>query len=149
MADNKVKIVIPLNGVTLESTEAATQAVTARSIVETYLSDTMNFVVKYTTGAAETDNTCSVTVWGYAGTETEDANIKEDTTKWIQLGEHSITAGVATFAATTFNVVGAAAATTYSAQFSIDICFPKIRFAASESGVGANKGVVTIISMIQ
>ena len=149
MADKKVKIVIPLEGVTLESTEADTQAAASREVVETYLSDTLNFVVKYTTGADETSNTCAVTVWGYVGTKTEDAQIKADTGNWIQIGEHSITEGTATFAATTFNVAGASAATTYIGQFAVDICFPKIRFAASESGVVANKGSVTIVAMVQ
>lgn len=149
MADKKVKIVIPLDGVTLESTEATTQAVANRVVVETYLSDTLNFVVKYTTGADETSNSCAVTAWGYVGTKTEDAQIKADTANWIQIGEHSITGGAATFAATTFNVAGAAAVTTYIGQFALDICFQKIRFAASESGVSANKGSITLVAMIQ
>jgi hypothetical protein len=149
MTDRKVKLVVPLSGVTLEATEASTQAVANRQIVETFLSNTLNFVVKYTTGATETSNTCSVTVWGYAGTLIEDAAIKADTANWIQIGEHAIASGDATFTATTFKVVGAAAATTYTGHFSSDICFPKIRFAASESGVATNKGTVTIISLIQ
>lgn len=146
--ENKVKVNIPLSAKTLESSEVSTQALVDREVIETYLSDTLNFVVKYTTGASETNNTCSVTVWGYVGTLVEDSQIKADANNWIQLGEHSITGGVATFAPTTFNVVGAGT-DTYIGQFSLDICVPKIRFGALESGVGSNKGTITLIALTQ
>lgn len=159
MSKNKVKIIPLLTAKTLEATEAGTQAATARVVVDTFYSDTLNLVCKYTTGAGETSNTCSVTVWGYVGNKSDDndfpysdapgTSIVNDTDNWVQIGEHSITTGTATFVATTFNIVGASAATTYTGQFSVDITYPKIRIAASESGVATNKGTLTAVALIQ
>lgn len=152
---SKVKIIKVLDAITLESTEAGTQAAASRVVVDSYLSEQLNFVVKYTTGAAETSNTCSVKVYGYIGTLTNDLNgtygstaVQSDTANWVQIGDFSVTAGVATFTATTFNVVGASAATTYTGHFAFGITFPKLMFTATESGVATNKGTVSITALI-
>lgn len=159
MNKNKVKIIPLLSTVTLEATEAGTQAATARVILDTFYSDTLNLSCIYTTGAAETNNTCAITVWVYVGDKLEtndfpysdapDASIKADSTKWVQIGEHAISTGTATFTATSFNIVGAAAATAYPGQFSVDITYSKIRIAASESGVASNKGTLSVIGLVQ
>ena len=159
MSKNKVKSIKVLDGTTLESTAAATQAATSRVIVDSYFSDKLNLSCIYTTGAGETNNTCSITVWGYIGDKSEDNNYPYDGTRngsiaadednWIQLGTYAVSTGTATFTATTFNIVGASAATAYDAQFLIDILFSKIRIAASESGVATNKGTLTVVASVQ
>lgn len=134
---NKVKMQDLLVGVTLEATATGTQAAASRVVMEAYDSDKLNFTVSYTTGAAETSNTCNVVVEGYNGTD------------WIQLGEHSITTGTATYVPTIFAVAGAAAATTYTAHFLLDdIVFQKLRVGAYEAGVVTNKGAVSVTGMI-
>jgi hypothetical protein len=134
---NKVKMLTVLSGTTLEAPTAATQAEASRVIVETYSSSKLNFTVAYTTGAGETSNTCSVIVDGYDGTN------------WVQIGTSANSTGAVTYTASTFNVAGAAAATTYKAHFDVDINFQKIRFGASEAGVSTNKGMVTVVAMVQ
>jgi hypothetical protein len=149
MSDKKVKNMIVLNGITLESTEAATQATTARVIVDTYFSDTLNLSCKYTTGGGETTNNAHIKVWGYIGVKSDAADIAADSTNWIQLGAHSITTGTATFVATIFTIAGASAATTYDAHFRTNITFSKIRVSAYEEGVATNKGTLTVVVSVQ
>jgi len=132
-----IAITKTLDGVTLESDAAATQAAASRVQVDTQDKSQLNFTCYYTTGSAETSNSCSVMVEGYDGTD------------WVQVGEHSITTGDATYVPTIFVIAGAAAATEYPAHFSVDIAFTKVRFSALEAGVSANKGTVTIIALAQ
>jgi len=158
-AYNKVKLLIVLNEVTLESTETATQAAASRMIVDTYMSDQLNLVIKYTTGAAETNNNCYIKVWGYVGTKstntnypyaaTTDTDIASDSTNWVQVGTFDLSSGTATYTPSVYKVAGAAAATTYTAHFAVGITFPKIRVSAYEDGVAANKGTVTVNVLIQ
>lgn len=159
MSDKKVKNIPVLVNTTLESTEATTQAAASRVIVDTYYSDQLNLVVKYTTGAAETNNNCYIKVWGYTGTAQEDNNfpysnaqnstIANDTNNWIQIGTYDISSGTATMTPTVFKVAGASAATLYTAHFALGITFPKIRVSAYEDGVAANKGTVSVNCLIQ
>lgn len=128
---------IVLSGVTLESAAADTQAAASRMTIDTDICTNLNFTVSYTTGAAETSNTCNVIVEGYDGTN------------WIQLGESAITGGTATYTATIYAVAGASAATTYTAHFKVDINWKKIRFGAYEAGVASNKGTVSVVAMVQ
>lgn len=156
---NKVKAITVLSNVTLESTEADTQAVANRVIVDTYLSDQLNLVCKYTTGAAETNNTCYLKVWGYIGTfqqtndfpysETTNSDIINDTSNWIQIGTYDISSGTASFTPTLFSITGASAATAYSSHFALGITFPKIRISAYESGVASAKGRLDVVCLIQ
>jgi hypothetical protein len=158
-AYNKVKIVPALVGTTLESTEAATQAVASRKIIDTYFSTQLNLVVKYTTGAAEAATNAYVKVWGYIGTKasntnypyanTEDTDIANDTDNWIQIGTFNLSSGTAVFTPSVYKVVGGAGATIYSKHFAVGITFPKIRVSAYEDGVAANKGTVTVLVLIQ
>jgi len=158
-ANKKVKSLVVLNNVTLESTETATQAAASRMIVDTFMSDQLNLTIKYTTGAAETNNNCYIKVWGYIGTKstntnypyanTTDTDIAADSDNWIQVGTFDLSSGTATHTPTVYKVVGAAAATTYTAHFAVGITFPKIRVSAYEDGVAANKGSVTVNVLIQ
>ena len=158
-SSKKVKIVKLLDYVTLEGTEADTQAATSRVIVDTYVSDQLNLVCKYTTGSTETNNTAHIKIWGYAGEFTSDSNypysgakdsrIKADSDNWIQIGEFNSSDGTATFQASTFDIVGAAAGTTYDAHFAFGITWPKIRISAYEEGVASKKGRLTCVALIQ
>jgi hypothetical protein len=157
--EKKVKLIKVLNAITLESTEDTTQAATSRVIVDTFYSDTLNLVCKYTTGAGETSNNAYIKVWGYVGTypsnsgfpysDTDDSDIAGDSTNWVQLGTYDISSGTATFTATTFKIAGASAATAYDAQFVIGITFPKIRVSVYEDGVASNKGTLSVTALIQ
>ena len=157
--ENKVKIIKVLDLITLESTEAVTQSTANRVIVDTYYSDQLNLVCKYLTGNGETSNNAYIKVWGYIGqysadkdfpySTTTNADIAADTSNWIQLGTHDISSGTATFTATTFKIAGAAAATTYPAQFALGITCPKIRFSAYEDGVASAKGRLDLVALIQ
>ena len=157
----KVKNIVVLNEITLESTEATTQAAASRIIVDTYFSEQLNLVCKYTTGAAETNNNAYVKVWGYIGTKSEtstfpypdvttfDDDIKGDTANWVQIGTFDLSSGTAVFTPTLFKIAGASAATTYTAHFALGITFSKIRVSAYEDGVAANKGTLTVVCSIQ
>lgn len=155
----KVKNVVALNSVTLESTEATTQAAALRTMIDTYYSDQMNLSLKYTSGASETLTNCYVKVWCYIGTKTEGTNhpysqldnkdIAADTANWIQLGEYSVLAGVATFVPTTYKVAGGTGTTVYTSHFAQGITFSKLRVSAYETGVVANKGTLTAVVSIQ
>lgn len=157
--ENKVKSIIVLNETTLESTEASTQAATSRVIVDTYYSDQLNLVLKYTTGSGETATNCYVKVWGYVGTKVETENypyaatsntdMAADSSNWIQIGTYDISSGTALFTPTLFQVAGGASATTYSKHFALGITFSKIRVSAYESGVFSNKGTLTAVCLIQ
>lgn len=157
--ENKVKIIKVLDSVTLESTEAVTQAVASRVIVDTYYSDQLNLVCKYLTGTGETNNNAYIKVWGYIGqysahnnhpydTDTN-SDITGDTANWIQIGTYDISSGTATFTASLFKIAGAAAATTYKAQFALGITWPKIRISAYEDGVASAKGRLDVMCLIQ
>jgi hypothetical protein len=155
----KVKTVTLLNYVTLEGTEAETQAASSRVVLDTYVSDQLNLVCKYTTGSSETNNTCHIKVWGYIGTysatknfpysDAEDTSIINDTTNWIQIGEYNTSSGIATFTASEFDIVGAAGGTIYDAHFAFGITWPKIRVSAYEEGVASKKGRLTVVALIQ
>jgi len=67
----------------------------------------------------------------------------------VQLGEHSITNGVAIFTPTGFEINAADAETTYDAQFLIDICVPKIRFSAYSSVSFQQQGTLSVVALIQ
>lgn len=159
MSDKKVKSITVLDNVTLEALEADTQAVADRKIVDTYYSDQLNLVVKYTPGTTETNNNCYIKVWGYVGTysETNDfpyssttnSQIANDTDNWVQIGTYDISSGTAIFTPTVFKVAGATGATLYSKHFSQGITFPKIRVSAYEDGVASQKGRVTVVVLIQ
>ena len=100
-----------------------------------------------------------IKVWGYIGTKSAgtsypysssvDADIAADTNNWIQLGEHSISAGAATFTATEFQIDADAASTTYNAHFSVDICWPKIRFSAYSSISFQQQGTLKVVALVQ
>lgn len=135
-----------LSGITLESSEASTQAVADRLMMDTSNCDVLNLVATYTTGSAETNNTAAITVWGYAGTKGLEAEIAADTSGWYQIGTSANSSGTVTFTASHFDIVGASAATAYNAHFIIPITWSRIRIAASESGVAANKGTLTVIA---
>ena len=155
---SKVKRNVALSGVTLESADATTQAATARTIIDTFESSKLNLIVKYTTGATETNNTCVVKVWGYVGVPidtnelpysgTPNTTLAADSANWIQLGTSANSSGTVTFTAAHYDVVGAAT-DTYLGQFLIDLCVSKIMITASESGVASNKGSVTVIALTQ
>jgi hypothetical protein len=158
-SQKKVKTVTLLSNITLEGNEADTQAVGNRIILDTYVSDQLNLVCKYTTGASETNNTCHVKVWGYIGTysatnnfpyaDTADTSIANDTTNWIQIGKFDTVGDTVIFTPSVFDVVGAAGGTTYNAHFAFGITWPKIRISAYESGVASKKGRLTCVALIQ
>lgn len=148
-----------LSAITLESAYATTQAATSRKVVDTSDKEKLNLFVSYTTGAGETTNSCEVIVEGYVGTlqgsvshpysSTVDTEIKADSGRWVQLGAYAIATGTATYTPTVFQVAGAAAATTYTGHFIVDIEFSKIRVAAKETGVATNKGTATVIAVVR
>ena len=76
-------------------------------------------------------------------------SIAEDEDNWIQLGEHSISTGTATFTETEFVISADAAETAYTAHFSVDICFPKIRVSAYSSVSFQQQGTLDLVAMIQ
>ncbi len=135
--NNKVKIIKVFDEITLADTQINTQADADRILVDTYFSRKFILACKYTTGAAETNNVCEIQVLGYDGTN------------WIALGETTVTTGTATFAETTFEIAGVAAATEYNAAFTHDITFTKIKVVALESGVSANYGTLTAVVLVQ
>lgn len=94
----------------------------AAVFIDTREVDTVNFAVKYTSG--EDAKTLSIKVYGLLN-ETDISNA-------IQLGTYSINAGVATFTATTFNVVATTAGTDYTAHFSVGTTFPVTGFVVTE-----------------
>jgi len=155
----KVKTVTLLSSQTLEATEADTQAVTSRVVLETYESDQLNLVCKYIPGSSETNNNAYVKVWGYIGTYSEDndfpysstvnSKIINDTANWIQIGENTNTGGVVDFTASSFRIAGATGGTTYYANFSFGITWPKIRISAYEEGVSSAKGRLSVVALIQ
>lgn len=157
--EKKVKIIKVLDFVTLESTEAVTQAVANRVIVDTYHSDQLRLVCKYLTGTGETNNNAYIKVWGYIGSYTSNNNfpydnsinsdITGDSDNWIQTGTYDISSGTATYTATLFKIAGASAATTYDADFAIGLTFPRIRISAYEDGVSSNKGRLTVLALVQ
>lgn len=128
----KVRVEPVLTNVTLESTEAATQADASRKIIDASNETKVWVAVTYTTGAGETNNTCTVRVYGWDGQN------------WQRIGVHDVAAGVATFTATDFNVVGAAAATTYTWSFIAETLYTQLKVTALETGVATNKGTVTV-----
>jgi hypothetical protein len=142
----KVKIVPVFTG-TLEATEAATQAAASRVVVMAYESSKLTIAAQYTTGAAETSNTCTIKVYGYMGVLSADET--SDTANWVQIGVVSYAGGVGTVTASQFDIVGASAATTYSALFLVDINYPKLMFTAVESGVATNKGTLVLKALLQ
>jgi len=158
-SQKKVKTVTLLNYITLEGNETDTQALEDRIILDTYVSDQLNLVCKYATGASETNNTYHIKVWGYIGTysatsnfpyaDTADTKIANDTTNWIQIGKFDTTGGTATFIPSVFNIIGAAGSTTYNAHFAFGITWPKIRISAYEEGVSSKKGHLTCVALIQ
>ena len=155
----KVKAITLLSSATLEATETDTQAVADRVIVETYESDQLNLVCKYTTGAAETNNNCYIKIWGYIGTyqqnndfpysSTTNPQIANDTNNWIQIGTYDTSSGTSTFTAGLLKIAGAAAATTYDAHFAFGITWPKIRISAYEDGVVSAKGRLSVVALVQ
>jgi hypothetical protein len=98
-------------------------------------------------------------VWGYIGSKTVNTNypysstdnteIANDTDNWIQLGKHAISNGVATFTETVFQIQADTALTTYTAQFDLDICFPKIRFSAYTDTLFYTPGSFSLVALIQ
>lgn len=158
MTKNKVKTIVLLDQQTLESTENATQAVSDRVLANTYFSDKLNLVCRYTTGSGETATNCYIKVWGYTGSRAEskdfpysgannEAIVNDD--NWVQIGEYAVSSGEATFTPTVFKIAGGAGDTTYEAHFPIDITFSHIRVSAYEDGVTTNKGNLTVIALIQ
>jgi len=127
MLENKVKNIVALNSITLESTEDTTQSATSRVIIDTYFSDQLNFSAKYTTGASETASNCYIKVWGYIGTKSEgnsypysssiNSEIAGDTDNWIQIGTYDISSGTAIFTPSVYKISGGAGETTYDAHF--------------------------------
>jgi hypothetical protein len=104
-------------------------------------------------------STAWIKVWGYTGNKasntnypydaTIDTDIAGDTANWVQLGEHTLTGGVAVFTPTIFEIGANYANTAYNAHFSIDICFPKIRFSAYNDPATATKGTLSLTALIQ
>lgn len=132
MSLTQVRVEPVLVWVTLESTEATTQADADRVIVLSENETKLGISITYTTGAAETNNTCTVRVYGY------------DWVNWNRVWESTTTGGVASFVATDFNVVWAAAATVYTGHFIQNILYKKLKVTALESWVATNKGTVTV-----
>lgn len=157
--EKKVKRIQVFDFVTLEANEGDTQSVANRIIVDTYFSDQLNLVCKYTTGTGETNNNAYIKVWGYVGIETANighpynttvnADITGDTNNWIQLGTYDTSSGTSTFTASIFKIAGASAATAYDAHFALGFTFPKIRVSAYEDGVSSNKGRLDAFILIQ
>jgi len=104
-------------------------------------------------------SSCIIKVWGYVGkfsstnnfpyAATSNSEIAADTDNWIQLGEHSISNGTATFTPTEFQIDADAAETAYDAHFSVDICWPKIRFSAYSSVSFQQQGTLDLVALIQ
>jgi hypothetical protein len=139
--------VLLLNAITLEAAAADTQAFASRTMLDVSNSDNLALACKYTVGATETNNTASILVYAYGGTKGLDSEILADTANWFQIGVTTTSSGTATFAGTSFNIVGASA-TTYTAYFTVPITASKIMIAASESGVATNKGTLTVVAIV-
>ena len=104
-------------------------------------------------------SSCIIKVWGYVGkfsstnnfpyAATSNSEIAVDMDNWIQLGEYSISNGTATFTPTEFQIDADAAETVYDAHFSVDICWPKIRFSAYSSVSFQQQGTLDLVALIQ
>jgi len=100
-----------------------------------------------------------VAVFGYVGdkqpnissyaADSRNDQILADSSNWVQLGEHSITSGIATYVATEYSIVGTSTDTTYNASFVIDIAWPKLYFTAREDDVVAQAGTLSAWALIQ
>lgn len=93
----------------------------------------MNLAIKYTTGAAETTNTCDIVL-----------QASPDRTNFFQLTNESASSGASTLFQRTFTFTGAAAATVYSYTLGIDIFYKSMKILISEGGVAANFGTVSV-----
>lgn len=60
---NKVKNLIVINNLTLESTESTTQSDISRSVIDSYYSNTLNITTNYLTGATEVATKCYIKIW--------------------------------------------------------------------------------------
>jgi hypothetical protein len=80
---------------------------------------------------------------------TSDTDIANDSSNWIQLGEHTITAGTATFTATDFVIEADSADTSYDAHFSLDICWQKLMFTAYSSVSFQQQGTLDLVAFVQ
>lgn len=134
---DKVQKINVLNGITLEAAANDTQADANRVIVDTQNCRKLNLVAKYTTGAGETSNSCTIAVYGYDGQN------------WTQVGTWANSTGTITYTPSSFVISGASAATAYQAQYDIDISWISIKVTALEAGVATNKGTLTVNCLIQ
>lgn len=93
----------------------------------------LNLDIKYTTGSAETNNTCDIVLLG-----------STDKTNFFQLTNEAASSGTSTLYQRTFTFTGASAATAYSYTLGIDIFYKSMKLLVSEGGVAANFGTVSI-----
>lgn len=152
--DKKIKILGLLEDITLEATGDATQAYEDRKFLQTYAADQLNLSVKYTTGSGEAGTTCLIKVYGYVKYDDKNSPSSPedlpDEDGWQQLGGYVLgVGGTATFVPLTFAVPGGVGDTEYTAHFAQGVTFTKLMVTAEETGVGANKGTVTVNALIQ
>ncbi|OPX88989.1 MAG: hypothetical protein A4E53_01722 [Pelotomaculum sp. PtaB.Bin104] len=116
---------------TLTANYAATNTIASFSINE----ETIGLLdISYTTGAAETNNSLYFKI-EYS---------PDDGVTWIQESQSSLSSSVNTLTGIEHVLTGAAAGTTYTAQYMIPFCSRTIRVTVKESGVAANYGVLNM-----
>ena len=95
----------------------------------------MNLDVRYTTGAAETDNSLNLLLEG-----------SSDGVNWYQLVNESNSNGASTVYQRefTFGGTGTTAATAYALSYGIDVFYKYVRVSVKETGVAANAGSIFI-----
>lgn len=98
--------------------------------------------------------------YGYVGSqqaiqqfpyETGSTNMEllQDSTNWVQLGEHSISGNVATYAPVSYKVEGTETGQTYYGSFIMDIAWPKMYFTAREDDIVGTAGTLSAWALIQ
>lgn len=97
----------------------------------------LDFDVIYTTGAAETNNTCDIKV---------EASI--DGVNFYQLVNESASSGTSTLYQREFVFTGASAATAYSYAFGLDVFYKKIKVSAKEGGVSSVHGTIFLEGLL-
>lgn len=96
----------------------------------------IEFMLKYTMGAAETSNTIEVKI-----------DASNDLVNFYQIATDGTTGGTSTLTAREFTFVGANAAAAYL-NFGLDIAYKYIRIAVKESGVSTNAGTIFVEGLL-
>jgi len=92
---------------------------------------------KYTTGAAETNNSIEIKM-----------EASNDGTNFFQLTNEAASGGTSTITQRELTFVGASAATAYSVSYKLDVAYKFLKLSVKESGVAANAGTIYVEGLL-